>query len=241
MPRPPLDARRIDIWHVSPGAIADPAKIDAFRSILSPDELERLDRFTHDGSRRLFLAARGTLREVLSRYTGVGPGELAFRYGVHGKPSLASPSDSPLEFSLSRAPGLAICAVASVPVGVDVERERTITGALETARGFFAAAETAELAKLPAARRSAVFLDYWTLRESLSKARGLGLAADRSAFAFTLRGEDEATVSFGESSGENAADWRFYRFRPAAGYRAAVAFAIGASQKATIKIRRLFF
>ncbi len=238
MPRLRLNARRIDLWHILLDEIADPTSFDEYRSLLSHEELQRLQRFTHDKSRRLFLVGRALLRKTLSQYTGHDPRGLEFRYNAHGKPSLKTPVEPPLEFSVSHTRGLAVCAVAlGDPLGVDVERDRTVSNPLEIARRFFAPAEAAALEKLPAERRGAAFIELWTLREAFVKARGVGLMTRPADFAFSLSADREATVSFNESSEKSPDDWQFARFRLATDYQVALAIARPASGKPAISIR----
>ncbi|MBU4270603.1 MAG: 4'-phosphopantetheinyl transferase superfamily protein [Planctomycetes bacterium] len=238
MPRLRLNARRIDLWHVPLDEAADPTLFDEYRSLLSHEELQRLQRFTHDESRRLFLVGRALLRKTLSQYTGHAPRGLEFRYNAHGKPSLKTPVETPLEFSVSHTRGLAVCVVAlGDPVGVDVERDRTVSNPLEIAGRFFAPAEAAALEKLPVERRNAAFIELWTLREAFVKARGVGLTTRPADFAFSLSADREATVSFSESSEERPGDWQFARFRFAAHYRVALAINRPASERPAILFR----
>lgn len=80
---------------------------------LSADEWVRADRFLFEKHRAHFVAARGCLRAILAKYMECKPGELAFFYGEHGKPALASPWDkSQLRFNLSHSAGLALIAVS---------------------------------------------------------------------------------------------------------------------------------
>ena len=85
----PLDDRRIDLWCVFLDRIADPALWDAYRGLLSPEETQREQRFTHEEPRRQFLAGRALLRTALSQYTGVDPRRLEFQCNRHGKPALS--------------------------------------------------------------------------------------------------------------------------------------------------------
>ncbi len=234
----PLDDGRIDLWHVRLDEALDPGSLEECRAWLSTDELERLQRFTHVESRRQFLVGRALLRGMLSRYTGRDPHALEFRYNSYGKPTLKTPAEPPLEFSVSHTRGLVVCAVAACgALGVDVECARTVSNPLEFARRFFAPAEAAELASLPAARRKAAFLEFWTLREAFVKARGVGLMTAPADFAFSLSGPGEARVSFNNSREETPENWRFIRFCPTEGYRGALAVARPSSERPAISIR----
>src|SRR5271163_3747264 len=82
----PLSVKEVHVWRVSLDFSA--TEIQQSREILSPDETSRADRFYFERDRHAFIAARGTLRQLLARYLGRPPAELAFAYGAYGKPSL---------------------------------------------------------------------------------------------------------------------------------------------------------
>jgi 4'-phosphopantetheinyl transferase len=156
---------------------------EADRRLLSPAERERADRLVQPAHRIAFIAARAGLRRVLGALAGDDPADLDLRIAPGGKPWLAG-VDPPLQFSLSHAGGLAAVAVAGFPLGLDIERLRPIDLAL--ADRFFAAAEAAELARLPPAVRERGFFQAWTRKEAYLKATGTGLAAALDGFVVSL-------------------------------------------------------
>ena len=235
----PNDKRRIELFYLPVNETLEPRVLAEYQASLSPDELERLRRIAHAESRRLFLAGRGLLREVLSQRCGVDARAIEFQYNAYGKPSLKTLIEPPLEFNVSHTRGLAVCAISPVgQLGVDVERERRIANPLQIARRFCAPAEAAALERLPAARRVTAFLELWTLREALVKARGDSIFSSPAGFAFSLADDGPAHVAFDESSGENREEWQFFRLRLAGRYRAALAVARPASEQLEIAIHR---
>ena len=84
-----------------------------------------------------------------------------------GKPVFSGAA--PFHWNLSHAGDLAVCAVSSLPVGVDVEERTAVDAAL--------------FLRLPpeeqrwCAHQSDAFFTLWTAKESLVKSRGEGLAA----------------------------------------------------------------
>lgn len=84
-----------------------------------------------------------------------------------GKPYL--PAFPQFHFSLCHADGFAVCAVDSVPVGVDLEPVRPLRQNI--AARYFPPAEQAMVLHRPEA-----FFELWVIREALAKATGLGLA-----------------------------------------------------------------
>jgi 4'-phosphopantetheinyl transferase len=112
--------------------------------------------------------ARGLMRVVASRYLGCEPLEVPITLarcvicgGPHGKPVLA---DSPVHINLSHTGDTVMIAVASSPVGVDVEPGPTGRDSLKLSRRFFSPAEAGER-----------FLRLWVRKEAILKATGEGL------------------------------------------------------------------
>lgn len=83
--------------------------------------------------------------------------------GQHGKPQIGGD----IYFNISHSGKAAICAIASTPVGVDIERADRISEGV--AKRCFTAAET-EMA------HSNGFASVWTRKEAVAKADGSGIA-----------------------------------------------------------------
>ena len=127
--------------------------------------------------RRRLLRGRALAREVLSRYVGVpGPDLVIDRTcpecgEQHGKPSLAAP---PPYFSVSRSGRTFVMAVATSPVGVDIERLRRMDFAGIAAKEF-SPAEAAHVVALSGHRQADAFARLWVRKEAMGKAIGSGL------------------------------------------------------------------
>lgn len=144
------------------------------RALLSPDELERADRFVFPKDRRKFTLARGALRRVLAARLGARPAELRFRYEEHGKPALL---DHPLVFNLSHSGERAVIAISSGPrVGVDVEAARADLDHAGVARYTYSPAEIEAYFALPPDLRVRGFFRCWTSKEAFVKTLGLGFS-----------------------------------------------------------------
>src|SRR5262245_60905547 len=162
-------------------------RLAAWRDLLTDEERERGDRYVFERNRDEHVAAHALVRLALSRFAaGVDPRDWRFVVGERGKPEIAAPA-SPLRFNLSHTDGLVACVVAEgVDVGVDVENTARRSDTVAIADRYFAPAEVAALRSLPAGAQRDRFYEYWTLKESYMKARGLGLALPLGKFWFTL-------------------------------------------------------
>jgi 4'-phosphopantetheinyl transferase len=154
--------------------------------VLTDEERERIGRFRRPADAASFAAGRALMRLALAERVGAAPGDLVFdtwcelHASPHGKPRLVEPATG-LDFSLSRAGARLMLAIASVPVGVDVEpRDRDVEAGV--ARIAFADEERAELEDAgPDA-----FLACWTRKEAVLKALGHGLAVDPKSVSVTF-------------------------------------------------------
>lgn len=193
------------------------APLERFEKILSDDERARAARFILARDRNRFVAARGMLREILGWLLRAGPERLVFAYGEHGKPQMAAPvAGRFLHFNLAHSDALAVCIVsAQAAVGVDVERIRSVREAEMIAAQFFSASEFAEWRSLPAAKQDGAFFEFWTRKEALLKASGLGLGGLNQIQVQPK--SDSAKGAFGLSN------FSVHQFTPASGYKAAAA------------------
>jgi len=163
---------------------------------------------------------------MLSTFADVKPADWPLAIDDHGRPHLASrPSGTPdLRFNLSHTPGLVACAVTvGREVGVDVEHIGRQLVHDNIPERFFSAREVAALRARPDAEQRVVFFDYWTLKESYIKARGLGLALPLGQFSFICAPGHAPTIEFAPELHDDPASWQFAQFWPTAEHRMAVA------------------
>jgi 4'-phosphopantetheinyl transferase len=219
----PFNAVHVDLLHTdNPAALA---RLDAYRTMLSQEELDRMARFVFDRDRRAFLLTRALVRTTLSRYAPVTPPDWRFMANVHGRPEILDrPQGVPdLRFNISHTRGLIACAVTiGREVGVDVEHiHRPLTH--DVAGRFFAPNEVTDLRTLPEAEQARVFFDYWTLKEAYIKARGFGLALPLGDFAFKLRPPNPPAIAFEPSLDDDPSTWQFMQDWPTPQHRFALA------------------
>lgn len=187
----------VDVWRASLDA-QPPEVVPLMQSLISADEAERAQRFYFERDRRRFVIGRGILRVLLGRYLGLAPQQVAFRYGAHGKPMLASAGTPPIYFNAAHSEGVvAFAFAASGEVGIDVERIRDIPEWETIALAYFGPRELSRLrVSTPEARRSE-FFRAWTRQEALLKAHGIGLggSVDDAAQPGRRAGAEEAPLA----------------------------------------------
>src|SRR5215471_9803278 len=193
-----MNPDEVHVWYVFSDRVTDPELLARFEALMSPEEKARRDRYMQAKDRHQHVIARAVVRTTLSRYAEVPPEAWTFAPNSYGRPEISGPIETGLRFNLSHARGMVVCAVGwNREIGVDVEDVERPGEYVHLAERFFAASEAAHVASLPANQQSDAFFDYWTLKESYIKARGMGLALPLGDFAFRL--EEPVTISFSGS------------------------------------------
>jgi hypothetical protein len=117
-----LTPNSVQIWRVPVQMTEDTRQV--LESSLAPDERERAGRFHLPADRNRFLAAHGSLRDILARTLDCEAHQLEFSKGEHGKPCLVP--EQGLEFNLAHSGDFSLIALArGRRVGIDVERVRS--------------------------------------------------------------------------------------------------------------------
>lgn len=209
----PLLPGQVHIWAVPLHGAPEP-----FAALLSPAELQRLERFRFADHRRRFQIGHGALRTILAGYLGASPRDLEFRQGPRGKPYLAGPGPF---FNLSHSGKLGLIAVSHHELGADCEKVRHLESLTEIARKHFSPAEFAVLEGLEGDARQLAFYRCWTRKEAYIKALGEGLSMPLDTFDVTL-GEQPALVACRDGR-EDPQHWSLLDVSPGPEFVAAVA------------------
>jgi 4'-phosphopantetheinyl transferase len=193
--------------------------------ILAADEVAKAGRFHFQKDKHEYILSRGLLRNILSCYTGIPPGQLRFRYNSCGKPALTSECGGEhLEFNLSHAHGACLYAVTTgKKVGVDLEYMREDVDYPQLAERFFSPREASILALLPSDLRQKAFFTCWTRKEAYIKATGRGLSLDLQSFDVVAAHDQPAKPLQIESDSREACCWSLVDLDTAPGYVAALA------------------
>ena len=138
-----------DIAHLWSVALdVSDARLRVLAETLTEAERERAARLLSPLACIRWIAARGSLRELLGAYLDCPPAAVAIDSDELGKPYLRSTDSVPPHFSVSRSRSLMLVGLTrSTPIGVDVE----------------------------AIDRPQIFLEHWTAKEAYLKAIGVGL------------------------------------------------------------------
>lgn len=120
----------------------------------------------------------GWALDAALRTVGLREREVTVVCDDHGKPFL---KDHPhLHFNLSHSGKWAVCVLSDAPVGVDVEQIRSVD-TVRLAKRWLPENQAAELKTCPPSEQTERFFKFWTQRESLLKAQGVGLSGISTA------------------------------------------------------------
>jgi 4'-phosphopantetheinyl transferase len=213
----------VHVWRISLAQRASTLK--RCRSLLSPAELAKVERFHFHRDRDRFTIAHGALRDLLSRYLATTAEQLCFTNYGNGKPELALKSNPMnLRFNLSHSGELALLAVTkSLLLGVDIEFVRNDFHPIEVANAFFSKKEVEALHILPVRQRAQAFFNCWTRKEAYLKARGDGLSFPLESFDVAFAPWERPALLNVRSDPGEALRWQIYDLRPGEEYTAALA------------------
>jgi len=220
-PNIPAGVARIWHWPLDGSAL----EVADLKKVLSPDEMERAERYRFDQHRNEFILTRAVMRLLLASYTAQSPESLSFDYSAQGKPALKNgPPD--LRFNVSHTEGLAVLAlVREREIGVDAEKIRPQPDAQKLAKRFFSAREQLFLGRLSGDELQRAFFRCWTRKEAYIKAKGEGLSIPLHAFDVSLEEDQPAALVGTRPDPAEAGRWTLYDLSVGQGYAAALTVA----------------
>jgi 4'-phosphopantetheinyl transferase len=219
-----LDSHEIHLWLAFPDEIQDADLLLAYEQMMMPEERTRQQRFHFAKHRHQHLITRALVRTTLSRYANIEPHNWRFSKNDYGRPEIILQKGvPPLRFNLSHTDGLIICGVVlEQDIGVDVENMKRKGETVEIADRFFSQKEVEDLHAVPSANRQARFFDYWTLKESYIKARGMGLSLPLEQFTFHISENEPLRISFDSRLHDEPNKWQFWLLRPTPHHKMAI-------------------
>jgi 4'-phosphopantetheinyl transferase len=211
--------------HVWCASLEQPAEVvEKLEATLSTEESTRAERFRFAQHRRFFITSRGILRNLLSRYLEIEPGQIELEYTQTGKPHLPSQDGSAgISFNLSHSGNWVIYAFTrNRQVGVDIETIHSIEDMDLIARRNFSREEYEDFRSTGEADRMQAFFNCWTRKEAFIKAIGDGLLFPLQEFTVSLMPGKSAKLLSVSSNDQEAARWSVLDIQVADGYAAAL-------------------
>jgi len=216
-----LNKKHPVIWEID--LVIEEEILTNYEQLLSSDETLKADRFHFDKDRVAFIAARGALRTLLGRYTGIATRELKIEYEKHGKPVLSKELNG-LQFNVSHSfqKGL-IGFNVDVPIGVDIEWIKFTEDLVDVAKRFFSKSEVKSFLSLSMEKRPEGFFNCWTRKEAFIKAVGHGLSFPLDQFEVSLKPNEKTELMATHFEPQEKEFWSLENLAVPEGYKGAFA------------------
>ena len=233
--------RPVHIWFAAIGEL-NIAFVRTMRWVLSDWEQRRLDSLQAEADKVRFVAAHLLVRVALSKLYPAAMTDWRLDHTLDGKPFVRGPYGTEgFQFSLSHAGELVGCAIASVPVGFDIEPLHQDLDVDELLRPTLAPQEISQWDRQSGEDRVRRYLSYWTLKEALAKGLGVGMNVPFSSLAFDLKDNGQARVLTMPASLGDALAWKVHRLDLMGTHVGAVAVRPEAGEAIELRINRFEF
>ncbi|KQU63394.1 4'-phosphopantetheinyl transferase family protein [Rossellomorea marisflavi] len=144
------------------------------------------------------------LRDVLAEYTGQRPEDIEISRDClgcgaqHGKPALLN--ESQIKFNLSHTAHFVVVGVSNGELGIDIEE----ADEAKDVEFLYSALSQSEKEQVDPKEKTKGLLTYWTRKESIVKALGVGLTIDLQALVLSGCSEAPRIVAFPDGKLPNA-------------------------------------
>lgn len=204
-PSPGTDLRDgvVQVWRAS--LRPQKAAWDNYFQELLPEEKQRALRFFRTEDRNRFLLGRKMLRSLTGYYFKIPPETIEFKTDSGGKPFLFCPAEKPLFFNLSHAGNWVLLTIGFDQSGVDVEAINPAIEIEDLSGACFSPQEQQVIQK--EASPVQAFYTFWTRKEALLKATGIGLIDQLTHFSCL-----DGTNSTGSDVIRSGKDWLIRSF-----------------------------
>jgi 4'-phosphopantetheinyl transferase len=159
---------------------------------LSEREKSRASQILHEEDRRCFVITRAVLRKLISIYTGLPNKEIKFQKGINGKLSVPN---SELKFNVTHSKSdIVIALTLANEIGVDIESRDRLVDHNKLIDTFFSENEKTVFDKLEEIMKPQSFINCWTRKEAILKAKGVGLSFPVKLLEVSFIGSEPARV-----------------------------------------------
>ena len=170
---PQLAPDEVHLWRI-PLEATD----DRHLAVLTAGERARAAGYLRPRDGRQFALTRAAVRGILGRYLDLAPAAVTFATSRSGKPCVVVPDPAVApRYNSTHSHRMALCAIAGVDVGVDLEWIRAAPMAAGIAAGIVSPDGPIRPDEVPSPERDWLFFQAWTRTEAALKATGEGLSA----------------------------------------------------------------
>jgi 4'-phosphopantetheinyl transferase len=144
--------------------------------LLSKEEKKRCSEYMNEAEKIRYTCNHRFVRQVLAKYLHVSPSHIEFSHAALGKPFV---KNSNLFFNYSYRTTFGMLAISKhSEVGVDIEKMRSLQDLPTFAAFSFSEKEKEMIFKSKGEKLQETLFTFWTFKEAIIKALGVGLNAD---------------------------------------------------------------
>ncbi len=171
-------------------------------SLLSDIEREKFNKFRYWKDAQLFLTGRVIVKIIISQYIHMDIEDIIIKIDRYGKPYLSKIQN--IQFNISHSGDWVVVAFSTGHIGIDIEKIGDFD--VDIAKTYFLDTEFQELYQNKNIKKKERFFEYWTLKESYVKFKGLGLFIPLNSFEIKFEGESISVCQ------EKHVNLRIYKF-----------------------------
>ena len=193
--------------------------------LLSEDERLRVKRFRFRKDQQAFVIRRGLLRRVFGDCLSTDPKKIDIYYGDHGKPEITNPFENAnIQFNLSHSGNLILLALTlDQRIGVDIEFIHDMPEINQIAEIILSELEYPIFQKLSPEDKKEAFFHYWTRKEAITKAIGIGLSQPPNSITTSISpGKPASLITLRKDKNEDSS-WLIQSLNLNPDYAAAIA------------------
>lgn len=181
-------------------------KTKELKSLLSPEEIIRGERYVIPDRENDFIINKGLERLLLSQYLNKRPEEIIFSTSETGKPFIL---DTELQYNISHSKDLLLCAIsADAHLGVDIQHIYEIKPLDRIIKKVLSPTEIQLIEAIPSSEYLDHFFTIWAAKEALLKASGEGFSRSPNQFSIFHLAENGIVLKY-EGDQANAAEYNW--------------------------------
>lgn len=212
-----LHPTTVHIWKIP----LDQDGAEQWMSCLSKEEQQKAEQFAFIKDRRRYIVAHRYCRLILSRYLRVKANQIEFSETEMGKPVILNSSDPAIHYNLTHSHSMALVAVSTHPVGVDIEYIDPTLPLEDMAIHIMSPQEWKLFQQLPQQNKIHAFYYCWTRKEAYVKALGKGLSYPIQQVTVSLC-RDTIDLWMDQSDPQERKKWRMFHIHLSSEYVGAV-------------------
>jgi 4'-phosphopantetheinyl transferase len=193
--------------------------------MLPESERKQSERFRFEILKTRYIKGHYLLRSLLGMYLGIDFYDQEFHIHKYGKPSLKNTqAEDSIYFNMSNSKNTCICVFRQHgDIGVDVEKIHELSNLDRIVERFFSPLERKKIRSLSEQSRKKTFFKYWTRKEALLKAMGVGLSFPLDKVDVT-DDQEETAEAFVKTTGLHAeSEWTLKDINVFEGFASAIA------------------